>query len=87
VIAIDLNTGVRIGQGGRWRAVPNSWEENGADEAVLREWMAFLDAIGHGGPPPVSAGYGRHIVDIIHAALQSSAERREIAVAADGSAP
>jgi predicted dehydrogenase len=82
VVAVDLNSGVRVGQGAAWRAIPNSWEENGMDEAVLREWTALLGAIEQSAPSPIGPDYGRHIVEIIHAALHSSAERREIAVVA-----
>ncbi|HVW93192.1 MAG TPA: Gfo/Idh/MocA family oxidoreductase [Devosia sp.] len=81
VVAVDLDSGVRVGQGGVWRAIAGSWEENGMDEAVLREWNAFLGAIAQGTEVPVGPAYGRHIVEIIHAALRSSAERQEIAVA------
>lgn len=79
-IAVDLDRGVRVGQRGGWRDVPDSWQENGMDEAVLREWQAFLAAITSGGPSPVGAAYGRHIVEIIDAAMRASAARRQIAV-------
>jgi len=81
VIAVDLDHGVRIGQGAKWREVPNSWQPNGMEAAVRREWQAFLAAIAEGGPSPVDASYGRHIVEIIDGALRASAERREVALA------
>jgi len=81
VLAVDLNSGVRIGQATAWRTIPDSWEANGMDEAVWREWSAFLAAIEQGAPSPITADYGRHIVDIIDAALRSAVERREIATA------
>lgn len=81
VVAVDLDRGVRVGKGAEWREVPNSWQPNGMEEAVRREWQAFLRAIAQGGLPPVGASYGRHMVEIIDAARRASTERREIVLA------
>jgi predicted dehydrogenase len=78
VVAVDLDRGVRIGQGAQWREVPKSWQPDGMNAAVRREWQAFLGAITQGGPAPVAARYGREMVEIIDGALRASAERREI---------
>ena len=81
VLVVDLDRGVRIGQGTRWSDVPDAWEPDGMAAAVTREWRAFLDAIAAGGPSPVPAAYGRHVIAIIEAAQASSAGRAEVAVA------
>lgn len=80
VLDVNLNRGVRIGRNTAWDEVPDSWQANGMAAAVGREWAAFLHAVEAGAPPPVNAAYGRHIVDIIAAALKSANERREIPV-------
>ena len=81
LLVVDLDRGVRIGQGTRWTDVPDAWEPDGMAAAVTREWRAFLDAIAAGGPSPVPAAYGRHVIAIIEAAQASSAGRAEVAVA------
>ena len=80
VIDIDLDSGVRIGRGGAWQDVPDSYQADAMQNAVGREWGAFLASIHDGSPAPVDGRYGRHIVAIIDAALRSSREGREIAV-------
>lgn len=81
VVAVDLNRGVRVGQGTTWTDVPDSWEPDGMAAAVAREWRALLDAIARGGESPVPAAYGRHVVAIVEAALAASATRAEVVVA------
>lgn len=81
VVAVDLDRGVRIGRGAEWRDVPNSWQPNGMEASVQREWHAFLAAIAQGGSSPVEARYGREMVEIIDAARRASAERQEIVLA------
>jgi len=80
VLAVDLDRGVRVGQGAKWTEVPNSWEANGMAEAVAREWRACLEAIVEGAPSPVPGAYGRHLIGIVEAALASSAAGAEVAV-------
>ncbi|WP_159588002.1 Gfo/Idh/MocA family protein [Chelativorans xinjiangense] len=80
VLDVDLNSGVRVGQGTLWSPVADSWQADGMDEAVYREWTDFLHAIESGGSPPVDATYGRHIVEIVAAALASAGEHREILI-------
>lgn len=80
VLDIDLDSGVRVGRGASWNKVAGSWETDGMNAAVHREWESFLRAIESGGPPPVDAAYGRHIVDIIAAARTSARARREIPI-------
>jgi predicted dehydrogenase len=80
VIDIDLDRGVRIGRGGAWQDVPDSYQADAMQNAVAREWSAFLASIHDGSPSPVDGRYGRHTVAIIDAALRSSKEGREITI-------
>jgi predicted dehydrogenase len=80
VIAIDLEAGVRVGRDGIWENVVDSYEPDGMQAAVGREWQGFLAAIREDRPPPVEGRYGLHVVAIIDAALKSANERREVAV-------
>ncbi|MHA6689789.1 Gfo/Idh/MocA family protein [Devosia sp. A449] len=78
-LAVDLDGRLRAGENGTWRDLPCP-EADPMNGAVRREWQAFIDAIKAGGPSPVDAAYGRHLVAIIAAAQLSSQERREITV-------
>lgn len=80
VLEVDFDRGVRVGEGGRWNEVLGSWEPDGMANAVAREWRAFLDAIATGGPSPVPAAWGRHVIGILESALASARLRREVAV-------
>jgi phthalate 4,5-cis-dihydrodiol dehydrogenase len=80
-LRIDFARGVSIGRGGDWTPVANSAEPAWMLRALEREWQAMQAAVRTGAPAPVSGAYGRHMVACIQAALQSSRERREVAVA------
>jgi predicted dehydrogenase len=81
VLAVDLDRGVRVGQGGRWCEVADSWEPDGMAGAVAREWRAFLDAVTTGNASPVPAEYARHIVAVVVAAHVAIGQRAEVDVA------
>lgn len=80
-LRIDFNRGVSIGRGGRWEDVADSAEPDWMLRAVEREWQAMAAAIAGDAPVAVSGAYGRHIIACIEAALASSRDRREVAVA------
>jgi phthalate 4,5-cis-dihydrodiol dehydrogenase len=80
-LRIDFARGVSIGRGGDWTPVANSAEPDWMLRALGREWQAMQAAVRTGAPVPVSGAYGRHMIACIQAALQSSRERREVAVA------
>ena len=81
VIDVDLDRGVRVGQGTQWTDCPTPGSPTAWPRPSRREWRAFLDAIARGGPSPVPAAYGRHVVGIVEAALGFAARRAEVAVA------
>ncbi len=80
-LRIDLDTGVRIGQGGHWRDLPGSSEPDWPLRALERGWAAMRAALLHGTPLPVTAAQGGAVIATIAATQQSSSERREIPVA------
>ena len=80
VLRIDNERGVSIGRNGQWSDVPDSSEPDWMQKAIDREWQAFAGAITGNSQVPVSGAYGRHIVACIEAAMQSSKQRREVAV-------
>jgi predicted dehydrogenase len=80
-LRIDLDTGVRIGQGGHWRDLPFSSEPDWPLRALERGWAAMRAAILHGTPLPVTAAQAAAVVATIEAARQASTERRETTVA------
>lgn len=79
-LRLDANGRMEVGRGGVWRDLPCPDEADPMDGALRRQWEAFIDAIETGGPSPIGADYGRHLVAIIAAARQSNEERREITV-------
>ena len=80
-LRIDFARGVAIGRGGQWTPVAETTEPDWMARALVREWQALAAAVRGSAPIPVSGAYGRHIIACIEAALQSSRERREVAVA------
>lgn len=87
-LALGRDGRLRVGQAGTWSDLPCGDEPDPMLGALRRQWRAFLDAVAAGGPPPVSARYGRHMVAIIDAAARADAARREIAIQPpEGTAP
>jgi predicted dehydrogenase len=81
VLRIDFSCGVAIGRAGTWQDVPGSSEADWMLRALEREWVAMLAAVRGEMAVPVTGAYARHIVACIEAALASSRDRREVAVA------
>ena len=65
---------VRIGQGEKWEDVP--YDEPKAE--MQNEWAAFVQAIQQELEPPTHGLWGRHIMEILFAAEQSSITGKEI---------
>lgn len=78
---VDYAGGVSIGRGDQWRTVPESVPQGDwMLEALVGEWVGFLDALDSGGPTPVPSDFALHIMQIMFAAEQSSATTSEIAI-------
>ena len=80
-LRIDLDRGVRIGQGGHWRDLPGSSEPDWPLRALERGWAAMRAAIRDDVAPPVTAAVAGAVVATIEAAQRAAADRRETAVA------
>ncbi|MBM4437490.1 MAG: Gfo/Idh/MocA family oxidoreductase [Actinobacteria bacterium] len=64
---------VRVGQDGTWRTI-----EHGGSDGFVGQYRAFARAIATGVRPETSSGYGRHIMEVLLAAEQSSVTGREV---------
>ena len=80
VLAVDFFKGVALGRGQGWESVPESFEDDVAGRALVRQWEAFSLAVRSGGKPPVTGADGLHVVACIEAAFTASRERREVEV-------
>ena len=67
---------VRIGRGERWEDVPF----DGPPNEMHHEWTAFAEAIESDIEPPAHGEWGRHIMEILFAAEQSSISGGEVAL-------
>lgn len=81
MLNVDYTAGVQIGRGDVWRTVPESRPEGDWMQAALvAEWQGFLHALGASTPPPVPPDFALHIMQVIFAAEESSATRREVTI-------
>ncbi|MBM4436461.1 MAG: Gfo/Idh/MocA family oxidoreductase [Actinobacteria bacterium] len=64
---------VEVGRGERWERVP--FEQT---DGFREEWRMFARAIQEGFEPPASGVWGRHMMEILFAAEQSSLSGREV---------
>lgn len=82
MLNVEYASGVQIGRGETWQTVPGSQPEGDwMIEALVGEWRGFLKALDTQTPPPVSSDFALHIMQVMFAAGESSAARREIAIA------
>ncbi len=65
---------VKIGQGDKWQDV--EFEETPTQ--MHNEWKSFAEAIAQNIEPPTHGEYGRHIMEILFAAEESSLTGREV---------
>lgn len=65
---------VKIGQGETWKDVPF----NDPPAEMYHQWEAFADCIQNDLEPPTHGEWGRHILEIMLAAEQSSITNREV---------
>lgn len=82
VLKVDFFNGVCVGRDQKWQHVENSIEPNVAGQGLIRQWQAFVEAVGTGTKPPLTGENGMHVVACIEAAFKASRERREVAIEA-----
>jgi predicted dehydrogenase len=75
MIKVDRRSRVYLSRNGRYEEVPVAREN-----AVLREWNAFTEAIDRGGPPPVPLEHARHVVAVMEACEASSASGETVVI-------
>lgn len=80
VIVVDFFTGVKVGQGHKWRSLDHSIEENGGAWALIRQWQEFTNAISDGRAPSVTGQDGLHVVACIEAVFQASNDQTKVAI-------
>ena len=68
---------VEVGQGGKWERVP--YEDPTA--RMTEEWRAFARSVKEDLEPPTSGVWGRHIMEILFAAEQSSLTGEQVTLA------
>jgi predicted dehydrogenase len=69
-----------MGQGGNWTKLDQSFEPDWMHHAVVREWQALQAAMRGEAEVPVTGDYASHIVEVIEAAYEADALRREVPV-------
>jgi phthalate 4,5-cis-dihydrodiol dehydrogenase len=75
MLKVDQRRRVYVSRKGTYEEVPV-----GKDDAVVREWDAFTDALDRGGDPPVSLEHARHIVAVMEACERSSNTGQQVSV-------
>lgn len=80
VLTVDFFKGVALGRALKWQPVENSIEPEVPEQALVRQWRAFIHAVETGTVPPVTGEDGLHVVACIEAAFKASRARREVAV-------
>ena len=80
-MTVDYTAGVQIGRGDTWRTVPESLRQGDwMHESLVAEWKGFLHALDTKTTPPVPPDFALHIMQVMFAAEESSAVRREVRV-------
>jgi predicted dehydrogenase len=74
----EMFGGVHIGKNNKWNYIPDSASPDTEHEALLNEWETFAGAIKTNTSPQVTGEYGKHIMEIVFAARESSAQNKEI---------
>ena len=74
----EIFGGVHIGKNNEWKYIADSASPETEHEALLNEWKAFVRAIETNTSPQVTGEYGKHIMEIVFAARESSVKKKEI---------
>jgi predicted dehydrogenase len=80
MLKVDNEKGLWLSRNGKWEPL---WQHSNPDwmlDALVRQWKAFQGAVENNTGSPISGEYGKQMVEIVHAAYQSSKEKTEIAL-------
>jgi len=78
MLQTEMFGGVHIGKNNEWKYIPDSASPDTEHEALLNEWKTFASAIEANISPQVTGEYGKHIMEIVFAARESSLQNKEI---------
>jgi phthalate 4,5-cis-dihydrodiol dehydrogenase len=80
LLKVDKAKGVYIGKNNAWTHLPGSASMNWMEDALVREWQVFLEAIETHSEPPISLDFSRHVMEVLFAAEEASRLRREVKI-------
>ncbi len=78
ILRCSMFEGVYIGRNDKWTHLPESVSEDTEQEALVNEWKAFIEALQVDSVPLITGTYGKHIMEIIFAARESSLQKKEV---------
>lgn len=78
MLKISNREGAFVGTDGTWKMINGSNSTSWLDDALVNEWKGFANAVVSGTRPATDGDYGRHIIEIIEAALNSSMTDKEV---------
>ena len=67
-----------MGKNDKWHHLPDSVAGHTEQEALFKEWSAFVESVETSSEPPVTGEYAKHIMEIVFAARKSSLQKKEI---------
>ncbi|SHM53404.1 Predicted dehydrogenase [Cyclobacterium lianum] len=80
MIKISYSQGAYLGKEQKWELLPDSYTENWMADALESEWKEFVRAIELDRLPEVSGKQGLYVMEVLFAALSSSATGKEVAL-------
>ncbi|MEX2511847.1 MAG: Gfo/Idh/MocA family oxidoreductase [Cyclobacteriaceae bacterium] len=83
MLKISFSQGAYLGKDQKWELLPGSFVENWMDHALESEWRDFASAIELNQEPRVSGKHGLYVMEVLFAALSSSASGKEVALPLD----
>lgn len=80
ILKISFSQGAYVGKNQKWELLPHSYAENWMAHALEAEWKDFASAIEMNQEPMVSGKHGLYVMEVLFAALTSSASGKEVAL-------
>lgn len=80
MLKISFSHGAFLGKDQKWELLPDSYSENWMASALESEWREFARAIELNQEPRVSGKHGLYVMEVLFAALSSSASGKEVAL-------
>ncbi|MEX2568566.1 MAG: Gfo/Idh/MocA family oxidoreductase [Cyclobacteriaceae bacterium] len=80
MLKISFSQGAFLGKDQKWELLPDSFSENWMASALESEWKGFAKAIELDQVPIVSGKHGLYVMEVLFAALSSSASGKEVSL-------